>query len=145
MGHSAQLGLNPSLSSCSLRNEIEVFIERRFFGADSTDADASIDRVARCLAPLHLHASRQTLFDIVGALESRALSVNLCFGKLLHVLLLLPPDPQPCQRRPIPTLVSLPAPAFLLFLPLLFLPLFFYLHLFPSPPVFLHRDKFKAR
>ena len=64
---------------------------------------------------------------------------------LLHVLLLLPPDPQPCQRRPIPTLASLPAPAFLLFLPLLFLPLFFYLHFFLSPPVFLHRDKFKAR
>ena len=64
---------------------------------------------------------------------------------LLHVLLLLPPDPEPCQRRPIPTLASLPAPAFFLFLPLLFLPLSFYLHLFPSPPVFLHRDKFKAR
>ena len=50
----------------------------RFFDADSTDADASIDRVARCLAPLHLHASRQTLCDTVRALESRALSANLC-------------------------------------------------------------------
>ena len=53
-------------------------IERRFFDADSTDADASLDRVARCLAPLHLHASRQTLCDTVRALESLPLSANLC-------------------------------------------------------------------
>ena len=113
----------------------------RFFDADSTDADASIDRVARCLAPLHLHASRKTLCDTVRALESRPLSANLCIAPRIEAS---SSDPQPCQRRPIPTLASLPAPAFLFFLPLLFFPLSFYLHLFPSPPVFLHRDKFKA-
>ena len=123
--------------------EIEVIIERRFFGAGSTDADASIDRVARCLAPLHLSTHRARPFSIPC---ERLKAVHcLRIYALLHVLLLLPPDPEPCQRRPIPTLASLPAPAFFLFLPLLFLPLSFYLHLFPSPPVFLHRDKFKAR
>ena len=52
---------------------------------------------------------------------------------------------QPCQQCPLPSLASLPAPAFLLFLPLFFFPLSFHPPLFPFPPVFFHRDKFKAR
>ena len=107
-------------------------LEGRFCDADSTDADASIDRVARCLAPLHLHVSRQILCDPVRALEKRALSANSCTAQCIPV--------SSSRSSTLPTLASFPAPAILLFLPLSF-----YLHIFPSPPVFLHRDKFKAR
>ena len=111
----------------SLRKEIE----RRFFDADPTDADASIDRVACCLAPLYLHASRQTLCDTVRALESRPLSVNLCTVPRITVsssrssTLSMPSHSYPriiaCSR-----LSPLPASSLV--------PLSFHLHLFPSPP-----------